>query len=92
MTTTHTTADAIAAALGNDGLCWATPSGVTLDQLIDQHNGALTWRDGWHTGDTVRADFRDGSSITMAGDAWDIGYPECFCWAGVGHGDDCLQS
>lgn len=35
--------------------------------------------------------FRDGSTITAAGSGYDLGYPDCFCWAGAGHMDDCTQ-
>lgn len=31
----------------------------------------------------------DGSVLTMSGDSWDLGYPGCFCWQGVGHDAVC---
>lgn len=39
--------------------------------------------------DVVAYDFADGSVITIAAGAWDLGYPGCFCWQGAGHKDDC---
>jgi hypothetical protein len=33
----------------------------------------------------------DGTRLTVAGCAWDIGYPACWCWQGAGHTDDCMQ-
>lgn len=88
----RTIAETIAAALNDDGQNWRTSDGQTMDDLIDLHDGVLTWRDGWRTGDTVRANFSDGSCITMAGEAWDVGFPTCFCWAGIGHNDDCSHT
>jgi hypothetical protein len=78
---TPTVAELIAAALGHDGTCWATPDGVVLDDLIDLHGGRITVsHDSW------RAVFADGSAITVSGGAaWDIGYAGCWCWAGHGH-------
>ena len=36
-----------------------------------------------------RYEFHDGSSITISGDEWDIGYPDCMCFRGAGHSPDC---
>lgn len=84
-----TSAQVISAFFNDDGQRWCTENGVRMHECIEHHGGVLTWRDGWRTGDTVRADFPDGSCITMAGDAWDIGFPGCFCWAGCGHDESC---
>jgi hypothetical protein len=80
-TVTPTAAELISAALGHDGTRWATPDGVTLDDLIDLHGGRIDVSyDCW------RAVFADGSAITVSGGAaWDIGYADCWCWAGHGH-------
>lgn len=84
-----TIAEQIAAALGNDGQQWETRDGIAFATLMHEQDANATWRDGWMVGDVVRYEFRDGSVITEAGDAWDIGYPDCFCWQGAGHSDDC---
>jgi len=47
------------------------------------------WRDGPRTGTVLRYTFADGSVITCAGDAWDFGYSECYCWQDSGHADVC---
>ncbi len=31
----------------------------------------------------MRFTFADDSCLTVAGDAWDYGYPDCWCWAGL---------
>lgn len=80
-----TSAQHIADLLGNDGQRWATPDGVTLDDLIDLHGGRIEHQP--NTGcDSWRAVFPDSSAITVSGGAaWDIGYTTCWCWAGNGH-------
>jgi hypothetical protein len=81
-----TIAQQIATALDNDGLQWRTRPNdgsepVTFDELVDRHGGSsVAWRDGWG-GDVCSHTFSDGSVITVAGDAWDIGFTDCFCWA-----------
>ena len=86
--TITTIAQHISAALGDDGQQWRTrptdgTDSHTLDDLVAQHGGAsVAWRDGVRTGDTVQMSFADGSVITVAGAAWDLGFPGCFCWAG----------
>ena len=83
-----TTAQQIADALDNDGQQWRTrptddSEPVTFNELIEQRGGSsISWRDGWRTGDVRSHTFADGSVITVAGDAWDLGFPDCFCWAG----------
>lgn len=89
-----TIAQQIANALDNDGQRFRTrqtddAEPVTFDELIAQHGSAsIDWRDGWRTGDTYRLTFSDGSTITVAGSAWDLGFPDCFCWQGCPN-DDC---
>jgi hypothetical protein len=84
-----TTAQTISTILGNDGQRWTTlpPSGRTFDTLvedaharIEQDSGPLPYR--------TRYSFPDGSVLTVAGAAWDLGFPECWCWAGCLN-DDC---
>ena len=83
-----TIAQQIAAALDNDGQQWRTrptdyTEPVTFNELIERLGGAsVSWRDGWQTGDVYSYEFSDGSVITVAGDAWDIGFSDCYCWAG----------
>jgi hypothetical protein len=85
----------IADALDNDGQQWRTrptddSEPETFNELIDRHGGAsVSWRDGWQTGDVCSHTFADGSVITVAGDAWDLGFPTCYCWQGAGHDDRC---
>lgn len=90
---TPTIAEQISALLDDDGQRWTARDGRDFDQLVADHGGATTeWRDGWHTGDTYRLVFRDGSIITVAGDAWDFGFADCWCWEGAGHNDDCTAT
>ena len=98
MTTTTaptTIAQQIADALNNDGQQFKTrptddSEPLTFRDLVEQHGGSsIDWRDGWQTGDVRRHTFGDGSCITVAGDAWDIGFDGCFCWQGDGHDDEC---
>jgi hypothetical protein len=76
-------AQQIAQALDNDGQQWRTrptddSEPQTFDDLIEQHGAYIQpWRD------KCRFTFDDGSIITVAGDAWDFGFPKCFCWAGA---------
>jgi hypothetical protein len=78
----------VSAALGHDGQQWSTRptdggDSLTIDDLIAQYGGAsVAWRDGVRTG-VYSLKFSDGSVITVAGDAWDFGFPRCFCWAGA---------
>jgi hypothetical protein len=78
----------VSAALGHDGQQWSTRptdggDSLTFDDLIAQYGGAsVAWRDGVRTGDVYSLAFSDGSVITVAGDAWGLGFPGCFCWAG----------
>lgn len=97
-----TTAEKIAARYDNDGQRWRDTDGIDLDDACRAVGAQTTWRGGYRIryisnprrhGDTYRYDFPDGSSITVAGAAWDIGYPDCFCWRDDGHsGCDCPLS
>jgi hypothetical protein len=76
-------AQQIAQALDNDGQQWRTrptddSEPRTFDDLIEQHGAYIQpWRD------KCRFTFDDGSIITVAGDAWDLGFADCYCWAGA---------
>jgi hypothetical protein len=89
MTDSLTIAETIAALLHDDGQRFTADDGRTLSELAREHSNAIAWRDGRQTGDAYRIDFSDGSCITVAGDAWDYGFPNCWCWHGAGHNDDC---
>lgn len=78
--TARTTAEMIAAALGDNGMTWRTNDGVSLDELADQADGSVDRHP--HKPDTCRWVFPDGSVITAAGDAWDFGFATCWCWQG----------
>jgi hypothetical protein len=81
-----TIAQQIAAALENDGQQWRTRCSAPKSfwDLIEQHGGSsVDWRDGWQIGDVRSHTFSDGSVITVCGEAWDIGFPDCYCWAGA---------
>lgn len=60
-----------------------------MDEACVEEGARQDWRDGWRTGDVVALRFKDGSCITIMGDAWDIGFPECHCWRDAGHFDEC---
>jgi len=89
MTTTKTTAEQVAEIFHNDGMTWTVEiNGEDLD-LVDamrQYGGEL---------DEIGPDreerwlFADGSVITLAEEAWDLGYTGCFCWSGIGHNAGC---
>jgi len=87
-TVTPTAAELIAAALGHDGICWATPDGVTLDELIDLHGGRIEHHPTFPSVEMCRWVFSDGSALGIGVFGWDIGYSTCWCWAGNGH-DNC---
>ena len=80
-TATRTTADKIAAALGNDGTMWHTTDGLSLDELAGALSGELEQHPT--KPDTCRWIFPDGSVITVAGEAWDLGFATCWCWQGA---------
>lgn len=103
LTETISTAERIARAFG-DGLRFRAPVGEVraqgldlLPELDDDAVASLTtvcealgaWSTRSDERNAVRYQFRDGSVVTVAGDAWDIGYPDCSCWQGVGHDERC---
>jgi hypothetical protein len=87
-TVTPTAAQLIAAALGHDGTCWASPDGVTLDELIDLHDGRIEHHPAAQRllpVELYRAVFADDSVLLVGVAGWDIGYATCFCWSANGH-------
>lgn len=88
--TLHTAAETIAWQLF-DGTTWKTPeTGVTMHELISRHDGVIFHREG-RSSDEWKAVFPDESVITACGGAWDIGYLDCWCWAGYGH-ENCAHA
>ena len=84
---TMTKASEIANLLYDDGYRWETSDGLNLATLCEQSGGVYRrWSD-----DISSWIFDDQSAITVSGYAWDLGYPDCGCWQGVGHKDDCEQ-
>jgi hypothetical protein len=89
-TANQTIAEQISSVLG-DGMTWRVDdengNTVTFDDLVKRHDGQTVKRFG-RSSDEFKALFPDRSVITACGGAWDIGYPECWCWQGNGH-EDC---
>lgn len=84
-TTTMTTATTISAQLGDDGRCYTAEDGRTLGDLSREAGSRVERSDAGY----VRYTYPDGSVITDAGPAWDLGYPDCWCWQGAGHTEEC---
>lgn len=84
-----TIAEKISELLGDDGQNWTTYEGELFHDLVSRYQGKEEWRDGYRVGDVVKVTFPDGSIITVAGDAWDFGHEDCWCWASFPHRDEC---
>lgn len=93
-----TTAEAVSAALGHDGLRHETDAGVTLEDLCANARARLACarleRDDAGCERVIevgpqdvvgreRYTFADGSAIVVAGDAWDVEGAEPWSWAGA---------
>lgn len=83
-----TTAERISEMFGNDGQCFETSDGRSLDDVCDDHASP---HDKHVHFDAVRWEFDDGSAISSCG-AWDLGYHGCYCWQGGGHSEECPYS
>jgi len=87
---TKTAAEQVAAQLGDDGQCWETSSGRTLEQLALAAGASKERRY-----EQTRYRFRDGSSIVDAVGGWDLGIAGaddgCWCWKGAGHSESCVE-
>lgn len=70
----------------DDGQRWRDANGTSLEDACTEANGRLDRSD---EDDKDRYTFPDGSVLTLCDGGWDLGYPDCFCWQGGGHGDDC---
>jgi hypothetical protein len=80
-------AQEISARYHDDSERWRDAEGVDIaDALV----AAGARRDSGRGNQAFRYTLPDGSAITLAGDGWDIGYVDCFCWRGAGHHADCI--
>ena len=70
----------------DDGQVWRDADGVALEDALETA-GAMRERSNEHSAE--RYTLPDGSVITMQGGGWDYGYPDCWCWQGAGHTEDC---
>lgn len=77
-----TIAETIATQFDNDGQCFEA-RGAELETMCKAHCSHLD-----RHGDATRYVFADGSVILIAGDGWDLGFRDCWCWNGAGH-DKC---
>lgn len=88
--TTTTEAEAIADQFGEDGLCWEAEDGQDLETVLRSQSVSVDHRDGRGVDGPVRYTMYDGSCIVTTSAAWDVGMSAaCYCWAGVGHDDNC---
>lgn len=87
-----TVAQRIAVLFDDDGQCFETADGQTLDAVCRK---AMGHRCPTIEGDSTRYVFEDESVIIATGPAWDFGVStDCMCWAGADYGrhqDDCRQ-
>ena len=74
------------AAKFSDGMEFTGDDGSDLEDVCLNVAGGCMALD---CGNASRYVFDDGSSITISGDEWDIGYPDCMCFRGAGHSPDC---
>lgn len=68
----------------DDGQTFMTKDGQSISDVAERMGAD---REREH--EKCRYTFPDGSIITVAGDGWDLGYPDCWCWQGAGHHEDC---
>ncbi len=80
-----TIAQKIAALLGDDGEEFTTSDGRTLTELAWGYYGSRDVHERNTDHEMTRWTFPDESVITIAQEtAWDLGYPNCYCWVGCG--------
>ena len=84
-----TTAEYISKLLNDDGQNFTAATGTSFKDLTLNAGALADWRDGYQIGEVIRYTFPDGSVILEAGAAWDFGYPDCYCWKGEGHTENC---
>jgi hypothetical protein len=80
----QSTADRVALALGRDGTRWHTETGEPFAALVARHGGITQRRSDSLT--QYRVAFPDGSALTCNDVAWDVGFLDCWCYRGLGHG------
>lgn len=83
-----TTAEKIALEVAGENPSFSGEEFDDLDAAL-RAAGATVDKRGDFYGDPIRYALPDGSALTMAGDGWDLGYADCYCWQGAGHKDDC---
>jgi len=83
------TAEQVSAIFGDNGQCWATPAGRTLDDVAQNADARIERHDG-----AVRYRFPDGSALIACEGGWDLGIPgaSCWCWVGAGHQEGCPEA
>lgn len=85
-----TIAQQISSLVDNDGQRWQTDDGRELEGILQYRAVDIEHRNRGVAGEPIRYVFEDGSSIVVAGPAWDLGLsPHCYCWEGAGHDDAC---
>ena len=92
---TTTAAEQISILLHDDGQTYVDDDGRELDQICRDAGAEVEYSDcdsiHSRTSQTrIRYTLSDGSVILDAGDAWDLGYHDCWCWRGEGHNDECI--
>jgi len=84
-----TTAEKISDRYNNDGTNFTDADDVNIGQACEESTN-IVYRHPEDTRDH-RYVFADNSVITFMGEAWDIGYPNCWCWQGAGHTEECTN-
>jgi hypothetical protein len=74
-----TTAEQIAAMLGDDGQTWETEDGRSLDQLAEEYGAVTATHPNKHY--LTRYLFNDGSAIVASEGAWDIEGSKPWSWS-----------
>jgi len=82
-----TTAEKIAERFDN-GTNWRDPKGYHLLDVCMSRAVAIDEKPDHSSGRYV---FEDESAITIMAGAWDIGFKDCWCWAGLGHDEECKR-
>lgn len=72
----RTKAERVSALFGDDGQCWTTDYGMSLDKMAACMGGKLNQRPDGH----YRYTFPDDSAIVIHGEGWDIEGDEPFSW------------
>lgn len=73
-----TIAETIATRYGNDGTQWNDDKEQHLSAVCEEAGGIKETKDT----EDFRYVFPDDSVITVCGAGWDLGFKDCWCWAG----------